>query len=135
MREIKFRVWLDYFQKMFYDVHILGEELVVSLDGDGYDFIGDYKDFDVMQYTGIKDKNGREIYEKDVVCFVDERESPKIERIGIVSFADGSFFIDCVHSKHYRWMDYEVEVIGNDYDLKHNNPGKLLDFIVVDDEE
>lgn len=71
MREIKFRAWYkgDHFPfrnpaQMFYDIqsfhHTVPPLSYSSLGGlikDG--------DFEVMQYTGLKDKNGREIYEGD----------------------------------------------------------------------
>lgn len=66
MRPIKFRVWLDEFNKMFYDVGLLGGELYVNIDGKGYDVVGDCRDFKLMQYTGLKDQNGRENYEGDI---------------------------------------------------------------------
>ncbi|KXY30101.1 hypothetical protein AT268_17500 [Bacillus cereus] len=65
MREIKFRVWSKHTKKMFY------EGFYISQNGDLFQNDSlDYKNkdsFEVMQYTGLKDKNGKEIYEGDIL--------------------------------------------------------------------
>ena len=66
MRQIKFRVWLDEFNKMFYDVGLMGGELYVNIDGKGYDVVGDCMDFKLMQFTGLYDRKGTPIYEGDI---------------------------------------------------------------------
>ena len=68
MREIKFRFWNKQEKKMLFDTDclVVFENKVAELDGcmewDWY-----YDDCEVMQYTGLKDKNGVEIYEGDKV--------------------------------------------------------------------
>ena len=70
MREIKFRAWCDSDKMMYYDIR----------DGIGFDYgsiyefsrffnddPNDYHKWTVMQYTGLKDKNGVEIYEGDLI--------------------------------------------------------------------
>lgn len=63
MREIKFRVWYKYWKQMFY----LDDELNTGHKDLGEVSLKDTYSFEFMQYTGLKDKKGKEIYEGDIV--------------------------------------------------------------------
>lgn len=66
----------------------------------------------VGQYIGLTDKNGKKVFEGDIVKANDTYT--EMSFIGVVKFDNGSFYIyDSNFNSHYRWMDYEVKIIGN----------------------
>lgn len=75
----------------------------------------------IGQYTGVTDKNDRKIFEGDIVRVHDylaKRGDPWHEFEGVVGHQNASFVIISDVVKHYRWIDYECEIIGN----IHDNP-------------
>ena len=131
MREVKFRAWAngsmwlvnglacsDNSDRMDLVDHSIG----------GYERVCDYDEVDycvLMQYVGLEDKNGKEIYEGDIV---------KTDLgNGVVVFDSGAFQIKNLDDGEWYWFNdffslyeggcYLVEVIGNIYE----NPELLLE--------
>lgn len=110
-REIKFRIWNDYDKKMIYWNELLKNKLANIFT------IPSYNKW-LMQYTGLHDKNGKEIYEGDIVqgLFADQEE-PEIK--GQVVYSDGQASYIVIASNNDEWgLGYldNLEVIGNIYD-------------------
>ena len=64
MREIKFRAW-DKLNKEMFNVEIMDfQERKVYRDTVSY---CKFENIELMQYTGLKDRNNKEIYEGDII--------------------------------------------------------------------
>jgi len=143
MRQIKFRAWDKEEKRM---VHF-GNHFYVGGTNDlcfiGEDSPNNMKEL-LMQYTGLKDKNGKEIYEGDIldvdiIMGEDEKRGVHSTDKGIVIFKNGCFNLDIISVEYYGslaridnegWgediliniiFENEPEIIGNIYE----NP-KLL---------
>lgn len=119
--KLKFRAWMKQFKKMDNDIGEMHFE-----DGE-FKYIGDdvhYKrlpeDIILMQSTGLFDKNGKEIFEGDIVDYKGRK--------AIVNW-HGSYasfiyrFVDELQERKSEWKPlylayYKFEVVGNVHENK-----------------
>jgi len=117
MREIKFRAW---------DKHSKPNKMVAPREGDfiGWHSPSNWRDcYCVMQYTNLKDKNGKEIYEGDIVSYYNKYSRKTYTHI--VKWDDkwacfGLFDENSEWCKESDWFKIEkIEVLGNIYEHPH----------------
>jgi hypothetical protein len=107
IREIKFRAW-DTSAKLMSS----WEELLEpdALSGDTVDLgIFEYERFKMLQFTGLKDKNGREIYEGDIFRYYHYGE------LNVVEYGEGEYLLEN-HGLPLNEWNKGGEVIGNIYE-------------------
>lgn len=119
----RFRAWLKKKQEMDNEIdHISWLEDELYCIGDGITYMVSAEDLVLMQSTGLKDKNDKEIFEGDIVRQV--RTQPTTENeviIGVVTMLEGAWLImnDCEQLASYLWSETdENEIIGNIYENK-----------------
>lgn len=134
MRDIKFRAWdkktkkmrtvesigfgeLSYYNEGYPVVNMIGRDCIndkdIIINRDSYQY-------ELMQYTGLKDKNGKEIYEGDILLYNNYIKT-------VISYKNGAFVRSYENSNIYLLYDSfitdghldDYEVIGNIYEDKH----------------
>lgn len=103
MRAIKFRAWDTENKKMVSDISLGTVNFYESLN----EF---FKSTNLMQFTGLLDKNGTEIYEGDVVAYGTDKPQEIIYEKGMFTWRnEGSMSLGNYYSKL-------MEVVGNIYE-------------------
>ena len=114
MREIKFRAW-NVITKTMIDLKKI-TPLALNMDTDGL-FIPFSDGLPLIQYTGLLDKNGKEIYEGDIIEWGHQRFGLVKSRI---EFIAGSFQhypnVRGVNSGVLNGIICSCEIIGNIYE-------------------
>ena len=122
----KFRVWDKYTDTMF-DVKVINYHLkaVYGLNKEYIEYnqkTFPFKDYPIMQSTGMFDKNGKEIFEGDVVEILkyhdlyDNLLKSLIKFTGLVNFDEGQLKIISKKGRIPLFSEYkEIEVVGHKY--------------------
>jgi len=116
MREIKFRAW-------YKEDKVMSRRFTLENLQCGQGVLDDFNKMEIMQFTGLLDKNAKEIYEGDIIKHQDEGER-FLKFIGLINV---SFKIIPISDKDINQEleditfcenSKEFEVIGNIYENK-----------------
>jgi uncharacterized phage protein (TIGR01671 family) len=112
MREIKFRAWHKRHKEMFYYVeHVTHPDGSTEIGYIGYKdeglFRPDEDQVELMQYTGLKDCKGQDIYEGDIVRVEDTA-------LDAVEYQGASFTVFNLSLNNFA--PENVEILGNIYE-------------------
>lgn len=110
MREIKFRAWEKNLKEMIPVYSVDFEKKIINTESA-------WRTFDeakLMQYTGLKDKNGNEIYEGDII-------KSSLGHVAAVEWEKEGRFIGFTVERSILYINREpaVEIIGNIYEHPH----------------
>ena len=133
MREFKFRAWDKEEKKLIYMPHFtlektrnLGLMMFFAEDDLDHAMVDEYLEaeksarYELMQFTGFKDKNGKDSYDKDLIRYsghyVGDRYVPA--GIGIIEWGDDGWIVRERNGTYVcdladAFNDYDAEIIGN----------------------
>lgn len=117
MREFKIKAWLKKEKKM---VAIIGIDFNYeyirytedsNLFNENYK-TAEFKDIELLQFTGLKDNGGQELYEADVIKFNDGID----DIYGLISYDDenGAYRVSYENiTEHLSEREGDFEIVGN----------------------
>lgn len=138
MKELKFRAWDKLAKKYVYPDKGYQGHYMLTLNGEFYNLQngsgGD--EYDVQPWTGVKDKDGKDIYEGDILVYEEDKDcTGEIDEVILVcqyqrynawfGFYEPKETAEDVYSGYY-WLELadKCKVIGNIYE----NPRLTLGF-------
>ena len=134
-RPLKFKVWDKITNRYLQELGIYYWHIPYSLDGEeitgeanlfGLSELLRHNNFVAQQYTGLTDKNGKEIYEGDIVKYktwTGSHDGITEEHQTQVQFKDGAYYPryidDECEDSWYSFKVYDLEVVGNIMETPH----------------
>lgn len=116
---IRFRAWDVEFKEMVrVDALILDEQVIKATYKNGNVVKEDAKNYKLMQSTGLKDKNGKEIFEGDIIDYKGRKAVVKWHG----SYASFVYmFVDELRSRNQEWDPlylsyFHFQVVGNKFE-------------------
>lgn len=121
-REIKFRVWSNEFDSFLGSYH---NQLYLNFETGRFTKDND-RDYILEQYTGLKDKNGKEIFEGDILNICKEEYPLDDDNFKKVGFYNGAF---CAENIGVIYHDYLINSVNRPYIVVgniHENKNLLI---------
>jgi uncharacterized phage protein (TIGR01671 family) len=118
MRPIEFRAWFKKSKEMFKVDCINFKSRTITLIRRQMAGMWSFEDIELMQFTGLLDKNGKKIFEGDIVHFIDGNY-----QVSWCEIRYGGGYC-AISENNHRQLTAEIEVIGNIYENPELLEGK-----------